>query len=126
MQIDAIGGVVCTTGNLTSTKQLIQNNFGLGTLTLATTIDWNNGNIQEMTLGANITLNNPSNTGQSVYYLLITQDATGSRTITWGANWKWANGTPPTLTSTPARTDVLMFVSDGVNIYGRVFGQPYS
>jgi len=125
LTIDAVGGVLISTGDITATKQLKQNNFLLGTLTTATTLDWSNGNIQEMTLGANITLNNPTNTGQSVYYLIIRQDGVGSRTITWGTNWKWENGTPPTLTTNPARADILMFVSDGTNIFGRVFGQLY-
>mgnify|MGYP001159485422 CR=1 FL=1 len=126
LSIDANGGTLFSTGNVKIQKQLEQNNFNNATLTTATTLDWNNGNIQEFTLGANITLNNPTNVGQSVYYLIVTQDATGSRTITWGSNWKWAGGTPPTLTTNPARIDVLMFVSDGVNLYGRVVGQPYS
>jgi hypothetical protein len=125
LAIDAVGGVLISTGDLQTAKQLRQNNFLLGTLTVATTLDWSNGNIQEFTLGANITLNNPTNTGQSVYYLIVTQDATGSRTITWDTNWKWASGTPPTLTTNPARKDILMFVSDGVNIFGSVFGQLY-
>ena len=126
LNIDAVDGILISTGDLQTAKQFKQNRFLLGTITTATTLDWGNGNIQEFTLGANITLNNPTNVGQSVYYLIVTQDATGSRTITWGANWKWASGTPPTLTTNPSRKDILMFVSDGISIYGRVFGQTYN
>ena len=126
IDIDAVGGTQFTTGNVKVRKQLEQNNFDNGTLTTATTLDWNNGNIQEFVLGNNITLNNPSNISGAVYYLKITQDATGSRLITWDTSWKWAGGTPPTLTTNPARIDVLMFVADGGSLYGRVVGQPYS
>lgn len=126
LNIDASGGTLFSTGNVQVKKQLEQNNFDNGTLTTNTTLDWNNGNVQEFILGANITLNNPSNVFGGVYYLKITQDATGSRLITWGTNWKWAGGTPPTLSTAPARIDVLMFVSDGINLYGRVVGQPYA
>ena len=126
LNIDASGGTLFSTGNVQVQKQLGQNNFDNGTLTTNTTLGWNNGNVQEFILGANITLNNPSNVFGGVYYLKITQDATGSRLITWGTNWKWAGGTPPTLSTAPARIDVLMFVSDGINLYGRVVGQPYA
>ena len=125
LNIDAVSGVQISSGDLFVNKQLRQNRNALGTITTATTLDFGLGNIQEFVLGANITLNNPTNVGQSVYYLIITQDATGSRTITWGANWKWANGTPPTLTTNPLRKDILMFVSDGISIYGSVIGQNY-
>ena len=125
LTIDAVSGVLVK-GNLKTENQLIQTRNTLGSIAVPTTIDFNSGNIVEMILGANITLNNPTNVSQSIYYMIIEQDATGSRTITWGANFKWAGGTAPTLTTTPLRKDVFMFVSDGVSLYGRVFGQPYN
>jgi len=43
----------------------------------------------------------------------------GSRTITWGTRFKWANGTPPVLSSTPNAVDIIKFVVvDAYNFYG--------
>ena len=37
----------------------------------------------------------------------LTQDATGSRTVTWASGYKWAGGTAPTLTTTAAASDLV-------------------
>ena len=67
----------------------------------AYTIDWNNGNLQTVTLGANITgftmSNWPTSTAQSVgMTLYLVQDGAGSRTMsfsaTGGETFKFANG----------------------------------
>src|SRR5580704_11195535 len=53
------------------------------------TVDWNNGHIQYVVLGGNrtFTFSNGQNSGR--YVLAITQDATGSRTVTWPASVRW-------------------------------------
>ena len=62
------------------------------------TPDFDDGNIQKVTLGGNRTIANPSNIEDgATYILLIAQDVTGSRTVTWGANYIWSGGTAPTL-----------------------------
>jgi hypothetical protein len=64
------------------------------------------------TLAANRTMTPPANpaAGQ-IITVEVTQDATGSRLVTWPANFSWAtNGTAPTLTTTAARTDVILAV----------------
>lgn len=63
-----------------------------------------------VTLGGNRTLANPSNltAGQSGV-IVITQDGTGSRTLSYGANWKFPAGTAPTLTTTASAVDVLVY-----------------
>jgi len=67
----------------------------------AYTIDWANGNLQTVTLGANITgftmSNWPESTSQSVgMTLYLIQDGSGSRTMTFsatgGETFKFANG----------------------------------
>jgi hypothetical protein len=45
--------------------------------------------------------------------LMFTQDATGSRTVTWPATIKWAGGTAPTLSTAAGKTDVFQFVLCG-------------
>ena len=40
---------------------------------------------------------------------MITQDATGNRTLAYGSNWDFAGGTAPTLTTTASAVDVLVY-----------------
>lgn len=63
-----------------------------------------------VTLGGNRTLGQPSNTkvGQSGA-IRIVQDGTGSRTLAYHADYKFAGGTDPTLTTTAAATDLLLY-----------------
>lgn len=83
----------------------------LGTVTTSQTIDLAVANNFSLTMGASsLTLNNPSNqtAGQSGV-IVITQDGTGSRTLAYGSNWKFASGTAPTLTTTASAVDVLAY-----------------
>lgn len=41
--------------------------------------------------------------------LRITQDATGTRIPTWNAIYRFPNGVTPTLSTTPSKTDILLF-----------------
>lgn len=88
----------------------------LGTVTGTVTLDASAGNTQRLVLGGNITLANPNNamSGQNLGIHLI-QDGTGSRTITWGAAFKWAGGTAPTLTTTANGRDFLACTYDNVS-----------
>jgi hypothetical protein len=62
-----------------------------------------------VTLGGNRTLANPSNqTAGQTGTIVITQDGTGSRTLAYGSNYKFAGGTAPTLTTTANAVDVLV------------------
>jgi hypothetical protein len=82
-------------------------------LTSATTvtIDLADSNNFSCTMAHNITFANPTNAvaGQSGS-IFLTQDGTGSRTGSWGANWDWAGGTAPTLTTTAAAVDRIDYV----------------
>jgi hypothetical protein len=81
-------------------------------------------NWHTVTLGGNRTLalSNPT-VGQQFSIILI-QDGTGSRTVTWFPTVKWPSATPPTLTTTAGGIDVFTFkiVGAGV-IYGFTAGQ---
>lgn len=89
------------------------------TLTDAATIAWDTrlGNAQ-VTLGGNRTLGAPSNllAGQ-IYFLIVIQDGTGSRTLTWNSVFKWAAGTAPTLSTGTTKKDIFQFDCDGTNLY---------
>ena len=68
------------------------------------------GNNFSVTLGGNRTLANPTNivAGQSGV-IVITQDATGSRTLAYGSYFKFPAGTAPTLTTAANSVDVLAY-----------------
>ena len=63
-----------------------------------------------VTLGGNRTLANPGNitVGQSGI-IYISQDGTGSRTLSYGTYWKFPSGVAPTLTATANATDALVY-----------------
>ena len=75
------------------------------------TIDLDDNNFYSVTLDTNATFANPTNTtaGQAGS-IFITQDGTGSRTASWGTNWKFAGGTAPTLTTTAAAVDRIDYI----------------
>lgn len=82
----------------------------LVTLTDAATValDWSAFLTGQVTLGGNRTLGNPANGEPGTWRtLIVTQDATGSRTLAFGAQYKFAGGTAPTPTPTAGATDVL-------------------
>ena len=74
------------------------------------TADFAAANNYSLTIGGNRTLANPTNqtAGQSGA-IVITQDGTGGRTLAYGANWKFAGGTVPVLTTTAGAVDVLVY-----------------
>lgn len=51
--------------------------------------------------------NAPASGNVGLLTLLVRQDATGSRTITWPAAVKWAGGSAPTLTTTAGALDII-------------------
>ena len=86
------------------------------------TADFAVANNFSVTLGGNRTLANPSNqtAGQSGA-ITITQDGTGSRSLAYGSNWKFSQGSAPVLTTTANATDVLVyFVESATRITARL------
>ena len=91
-------------------------NYSETTLTDGSTITWDAStqDVAKVTLGGNRTLGSASNgtTGQFIS-LLIIQDGTGSRTLTWNAVYEFASDTAPTLTTTANLGDVFVFRYNG-------------
>ena len=84
-----------------------------------TTIDWKLGNKFKFTFGAFnevFTFTAPSK--PCAVQLILVQDATGSRTVTWPATVKWPGGTAPTLSTGAAAVDIISLLYDGTNYYG--------
>lgn len=86
----------------------VTNAFPYHTITDGTTITINCqvGDCQIVTLGGNRTMAAPSNPvdGQQID-LLVVQDGTGGRTLTWNSVFAFENTTPPTLSSGPGGID---------------------
>ena len=91
-------------------------NYAETALTDGSSITWNAAtqDVAKVTLAGNRTLGAASNgtTGQFIS-LLIIQDGTGSRTLTWNAAYEFASDTAPTLTTTANLGDVFVFRYNG-------------
>lgn len=69
------------------------------------------GNNFEVILAGNRTLDNPTNiTAGQVGSIFIVQDATGSRTLSWGNYWMFPGGTAPTLSTAANSQDRVDFI----------------
>ena len=77
-----------------------------------TTLTWDtdSGLIAQVTLSKNSQFLNPVNVATGDVLLLeLVQDATGSRTVTWGNAFVWASGSAPTLSTAANASDFLVF-----------------
>ena len=123
---------------LTGTETLTNKTIEAGTFTngyteevntantsTAYTISLANGSFQILTLTGNATITMPTATAGKSFILLLKQDGTGSRTVTW-STVKWPAGTAPTITSTASKQDIFSFFADGTNWYGTTVGQNYT
>ena len=91
-------------------------NYSEATLTDQATVTWDAStqDVCKLTLGGNRTLAAPTNstTGQFISILVI-QDGTGSRTLSFNAIYEFASDTAPTLTTTANLGDVFVFRYNG-------------
>lgn len=84
----------------------------------SSTISWGVGNVQSLTLTSSPTLTFVGGQAGGQYTLILKQDGTGGRTVTWPASVLWPSGTTPTLTATANAVDSANFVYDGTNYLG--------
>jgi hypothetical protein len=123
---------------LTGTETLTNKTIEAGTFTngyteevatantsTAYTVDLANGSVQILTLTGNCTFTFPTATAGKGFTMLLKQDATGSRTVTWPSSVKWPASTAPTITSTASKGDKFVFVGDGTYWWGSNAGQNY-
>ena len=86
------------------------------TLTDASTISWNvlTSPVAKVTLGANRTLGaGTGGVAGSFQSLLVIQDGTGSRSLTFNAAYEFKDDTAPTLTTTANKGDLFVFRYNG-------------
>jgi hypothetical protein len=136
-----LGFAVAATGDVTlaGTQTLTNKTIEAGTFTngyteevatantsTAYTIDLANGSVQILTLTGSCTFTFPTATAGKSFIMLLKQDGTGSRTVTWPSAVKWPSGTAPTITSTASKLDKYIFTADGTNWYGSDAGKNYT
>lgn len=90
----------------------------------AITVSLTNGTIQQLTLTGNATITMPTATAGKSFVIMLKQDGTGSRSVTW-STVTWPGGTAPTITGTASKQDIYSFFADGTNWYGGVIGQNF-
>lgn len=90
------------------------------TLSFANPLLWNasGGHLAFVTLTGNTQLDIPSNLTKGTYILIVTQDAVGSRTMSYQSGYKFPGGSGFTLTTTANAIDIITFVSDGTSMFG--------
>lgn len=79
-------------------------------------LNFANANIFNLTLGINTHLNLPSNptVGQGGS-IIVTQDGTGSRTLSYAGAWEFPSGTAPTLSTTANAQDRIDYLVVAAN-----------
>ena len=91
----------------------------------AITVDLANGTVQNLTLTGNATITMPTAVAGKSFIIILSQDATGSRTVTW-STVSWPSATAPTITSTASKKDIFSFFSNGTSWFGTTIGQNYT
>jgi hypothetical protein len=108
--VTPVSGALTLTANNVSALPVIENETivassglsqGLAAVTQATLYD--------ITLTANCAITLPSATSGSSVTVVLRQDATGSRTVTWNTA-KWPGGVVPTLSTAAGAIDVFTFL----------------
>ena len=107
----AAGNVVFTHNSSTYAKAQLGRVESVTVGAANVAINLANCNIFNLTLGTNSNLNRPSNiaVGQAGT-IFVTQDGTGSRTLSYSSVWDFVGGTAPTLTTTASAVDRIDYI----------------
>ena len=104
-----------TFNSVTPTYIDFNSEYNIGTVSSNTTINWNNGNNQVITLSADITLSF-SNMGVGHKQLRVVQDSTGGRTPTLPSG-KWPGGISGSFSTSANAEDILSIYNNGSSYY---------
>ena len=121
-----IWGTLATTGavtvgtDLSVAESLTFTEVNNGNSGTSKTIAWGNGNHQFLTLTGNVTLAFTDPPASGRFTLVITQDATGGRTVTWPASVKWPGGAAPTISTGANAVDIVTLVFRGTTYYASI------
>ena len=96
-----------------------------GTQSSATTVDWNDGNHQKITISGDFILEMTDPThAAAMLTLRVSQDGTGGRTLSL-PTMKWPRGNAPTLSTSANSVDIITIMWDGSDYYASI-GQGYA
>ena len=111
------GSLTMSAGTTLTTAGVTKTTVAIGNSSTAQTISITNGTQVTCTLTGNCTFTMPTATAGKSFTLLLKTGA-GAFTATFtGVKWP---GATPTITATASRMDIINFVADGVNWYGRI------
>lgn len=79
------------------------------------TIDWTDGNYQKSTWTGNVTFTFSAPASVATVTLQLTNDGTGSYTVTWPGTVLWHAGTEPTWTTTASEMNIITCFYNGTN-----------
>ena len=100
----------------TSVSGAFKTPLNSGTDGATVTFDLNESNTHRVTLGGNRTIAITNVSYGQKFTTRLTQDVTGSRTVTWFNDIHWAEGgTAPTLTTTAHKSDLFGFICTAVS-----------
>ena len=120
--IDGTTGV--STSNLVLSGYYTESVVAIGNSGTTKTLSLASGTFQTVTLTGNCTFTMPTATAGQSFILIVSQDATGSRTATF-TSVKWPGGSAPTITATASAVDIFSFVANGSVWYG-TFSQAFA
>jgi hypothetical protein len=130
MTIDNTGSIATASGTSVDFGARYTELNAAVTATASTTLNCALGNIFTVTMSASITTlafsNIPASGRAYNMTLILKQDATGGRSITWPASVKWPSATAPTLSGANKTDIVTLLTTDGGTIwYATVGGQNF-
>lgn len=97
--------------NLIAFGQAASKTNAIGSTGGTVTLNWDNSNIQTLSLTSSIsTLTKSNPIDGAVYTVFVTQAGSGSYTVDWGSDVNWPGGTPPTLSTAVGAVDAISLV----------------
>jgi hypothetical protein len=91
--------------------------FDAGNSGTSKTIDFNNGNVQKVSMTGNCTFTFSNGIACTRYMLKLVQGS-GGNTYTWPGTVKWPGGVSAPTGSGASKTDLVMFYFDGTSYLG--------
>ena len=111
------GRTLTLDGELVINGQGTVSRHNAGNSGTAKTLDWDDGNVQALTMTGDCTLTLSNPVAGAVYVLELVQDATGNRAMTWPGTVKWGAAGAPTL-SGASLTDLVTLYWNGTSYLG--------
>ena len=121
-----LGEAIAT--SITASGDLKAKRFINSLVTASPAIDLTTGNLFQINLTSSISFSLPTASTSNIgtYLIKFTQDATGSRVVTFANNattpikLHWSGGAIPVITATPSKTDIMTIICDGVKYYATI------